>query len=144
MAFPTRMLLATDGSEDAFLAMRAAIDLSNRSGGELHVVHTWRSVPSTRFESYIRRQLAHEARGLLAEQVANTKEAGGVVAEAHLREGRAVDEILNLAEELHAGLIVMGSRGLGGTRRALMGSVSDSVVRHAHCPVMVVREDAGD
>jgi nucleotide-binding universal stress UspA family protein len=36
---------------------------------------------------------------------------------------------------------VMGSRGLGGIRRALMGSVSDAVVRHAHCPVMVVRRE---
>jgi nucleotide-binding universal stress UspA family protein len=49
--------------------------------------------------------------------------------------------IVELAEEIGAGLIVMGSRGLGGIRRALMGSVSDSVVRHAHCPVMVVREE---
>jgi nucleotide-binding universal stress UspA family protein len=49
--------------------------------------------------------------------------------------------IVGLAEELGVGLIVMGSRGLGGIRRALMGSVSDSVVRHAHCPVMVVREE---
>jgi nucleotide-binding universal stress UspA family protein len=40
---------------------------------------------------------------------------------------------------LGAGLIVMGSRGHGRIRRALMGSVSDSSVRHAHCPVMVVR-----
>ena len=47
--------------------------------------------------------------------------------------------IVHLADELGVGLIVMGSRGLGGLRRALMGSVSDSVVRHAHCPVMVVR-----
>jgi nucleotide-binding universal stress UspA family protein len=46
-----------------------------------------------------------------------------------------------LAEEIGAGLIVIGSRGRGGIRRALMGSVSDSVVRHAHCPVMVVRPE---
>jgi nucleotide-binding universal stress UspA family protein len=45
-----------------------------------------------------------------------------------------------LAEEIGAGLIVLGSRGWGGIRRALMGSVSDSVVRHSHCPVLVVRE----
>ena len=44
-------------------------------------------------------------------------------------------------EDIGAGLIVMGSRGLGGMRRALMGSVSDSVVRHAHCPVLVVRPE---
>jgi nucleotide-binding universal stress UspA family protein len=49
-----------------------------------------------------------------------------------------------LGEELDAGLIVMGSRGLGGVRRALMGSVSDSVVRHAHGSVLVIRgEDRG-
>jgi nucleotide-binding universal stress UspA family protein len=46
-----------------------------------------------------------------------------------------------LAEELGADLIVMGSRGLRGVRRALIGSVSDSVVRHAHCPVLVVRAE---
>ena len=43
------------------------------------------------------------------------------------------------AEEIGTGLIVMGSRGYGPIRQALIGSVSDSVVRHAHCPVMVVR-----
>ncbi len=48
---------------------------------------------------------------------------------------------MRVAEEIGAGLIVMGSRGLGGIRRALMGSVSDSVIRHAHCPVLVVREE---
>jgi nucleotide-binding universal stress UspA family protein len=42
---------------------------------------------------------------------------------------------------MRAGLIVIGSRGLGPLRRALMGSVSDSVVRHAHCPVLVVRHE---
>jgi len=44
------------------------------------------------------------------------------------------EEIVSLAEEIGAGLIVMGSRGRGGMRRALMGSVSNSVARHAHCP----------
>ena len=64
--------------------------------------------------------------------------------QAHLRAGRPDEEIIALAEEIGAGIVVVGSRGLGGVRRALMGSVSDSVVRHAHCPVMVVRmeEDA--
>ena len=67
------------------------------------------------------------------------KSSGIEVAEAHLRRGRADEEVIVLAEELGADLIVMGSRGLGGVKRALMGSVSDSVVRHAHCPVLVVR-----
>jgi len=48
-------------------------------------------------------------------------------------------EILRLAEALDVGLIVIDSRGLGAISRALTGSVSDSVVRHAHYPRFVVR-----
>jgi nucleotide-binding universal stress UspA family protein len=57
--------------------------------------------------------------------------------------GRPDAEIVRLAEGIQAGLIVLGSRGLGGVRRALMGSVSDSVVRHAHSPVLVARGEEG-
>jgi nucleotide-binding universal stress UspA family protein len=74
--------------------------------------------------------------------VQKVQEAGGSIKKAHLRIGERRDQaIIHLAEEVGAGLIVMGSRGLGGVRRALMGSVSDSVVRHAHCPVLVVRPE---
>ena len=58
--------------------------------------------------------------------------------------GGAAEEIVKLGEEIGAGLIVVGRRGSGGMRRALMGSVSDSVVRHAHCPVLVVRKEERD
>ena len=84
-------------------------------------------------------QIEDEARKLLAGQVDKVREIGGNVSEAHFRVGDAAREIVALAEELDAGLIVLGSRGLGGVPRALMGSVSDSVVRHAHCPVLIVR-----
>jgi nucleotide-binding universal stress UspA family protein len=81
-----------------------------------------------------------EARTKLDEQVQRVGQSGGEVAEIHARIGRPDAEIVGLADELGAGLIVLGSRGLGSLRRALMGSVSDSVVRHAHCPVLIVRE----
>ena len=61
--------------------------------------------------------------------------------ETHLVSGRADEEKILLAEEIGADLVVMGSRGLRGVRRALIGSVSDSVVRHAHCPVLMVRRE---
>jgi nucleotide-binding universal stress UspA family protein len=48
-------------------------------------------------------------------------------------------EIVALAEELGADLIVMGCRGHRGIRRAIEGSISDAVIRHAHCPVLGVR-----
>jgi nucleotide-binding universal stress UspA family protein len=86
-------------------------------------------------------ELQEEAQRLLEEQVEQVKATGGKVAGVHLGMGRPDEEIVGLAEEIDAGLIVVGSRGLGGVRRALMGSVSDSVVRHAHCPVMVVRPE---
>jgi nucleotide-binding universal stress UspA family protein len=85
-------------------------------------------------------EIEEKSRERLRKQSWLVKVAGGTVAGTHLRMGAVDLEIVGLAEELQADLIVMGSRGLGGVRRALMGSVSDSVVRHAHCPVTIVRE----
>ena len=97
-----------------------------------------------RFETYEEalEAVKAEAQKVLDEQVRKLEEAGGTVKKAHLGIGERRDQaIVHLAEKLSAGLIVLGSRGLGGVRRALVGSVSDSVVRHAHCPVMVVRPE---
>jgi nucleotide-binding universal stress UspA family protein len=145
--FPTRILLATDGSEQAELAVLRAVELADATDSELHVVHVGvvptflKSYPGTLgYERRLYEQIEEMSRELLRKQSWRVKAAGGTVARTHLRMGQVDLEILALAEELGADLIVMGSRGLGGVRRALMGSVSDSVVRHAHCPVLVVRE----
>ena len=53
------------------------------------------------------------------------------------------EAIVHLAEDIGAGMIVIGSRGFGGMKRAVLGNVADSVVRHAHCPVLVVRPTDG-
>jgi nucleotide-binding universal stress UspA family protein len=88
----------------------------------------------------LQKDAEEEARTKLDEQMRQVGQTGGEVVEVHARLGRPDAEIVGLADELGAGLIVLGSRGLGSLRRALMGSVSDSVVRHAPCPVLVVRE----
>ena len=139
--FPTKVLLATDGSAEAQLAATTAADLATSTNSELHVVHVgeWRPTYLAQTEEEPA-ELRREARRRLDEEVRRVEEAGGTVEEAHLRQGRADEEITDLAESLGIGLIVMGSRGRGRIRRALMGSVSDSVVRHAHCPVTIVRE----
>ena len=153
--FPTKIVLATDGSREAQLAASTAADLANSTNSELHllcvapgnldpVYHIHEG--SLRYETYQQalEAVKAEAQEVLDEQVRKVREAGGSVKEAHLRLriGERRDQaIIHLAEELGAGLIVMGSRGLGGVRRALIGSVSDSVVRHAHCPVMIVRPE---
>ena len=139
--FPTKILLATDGSREAKLAARTAADLAKGHNSELHVVYVEPALPMIdQFADHGTERTLPESRRLLDEQVRQIEEAGGTAAEAHLRLGRPDDQIIEVGEEVGAGLIVVGSRGHGGVRRALMGSVSDSVVRHAHCPVLVVRE----
>src|SRR5215210_7223873 len=140
--FPTRVLLATDGSSDATLAARSAIELCERTGSELHVVHVGEYVPT--FLAYTEEEpveLQRNAERLLEEQVESIRAAGGRVAEAHLRLGRPAEQIIDLSEELGVGVVVVGSRGEGALRRAVLGSVSEDVVRYAHCPVFVVRAE---
>ncbi len=148
--FPTKILLATDGSEEATLAARTAVDIADKTNSELHVVYVGEeygypvyAVPEYEYARTIQENLEQEVRKLLDAEVEQVKAARGTVVGAHFGMGRPDEEIVKLAEEIGAGLIVMGSRGRGGVRRSLMGSVSDSVVRHAHCPVMVVREEKG-
>jgi nucleotide-binding universal stress UspA family protein len=144
--FPTRVLLATDGSEDAKLANQTAADLASSTNSELYVVTVGGGQPDPGYYleggptyEQVRDVIRREAEGILEEQVKSIEENGGVVKESFVRMGDRAREIVKLSEELDAGLIVMGSRGLGGLKRAFMGSVSDAVVRYAHCPVMIVR-----
>ena len=141
---PGTILLAVDGSEEASAAARTAVELAERTDSELHVVHVGEVTPVYHPERHGYRaryeELQEQARRLLEEQVHKVNSAGGTVSRAHLRMGRPDEEIVVLGEEIGADLIATGSRGLGGMRRALMGSVSDSIVRHSHCPVLVVRE----
>ncbi len=150
--FPTRILLATDGSDEAALAGRTAVNLANETDSELHVVYveevprrlsdsesSLESMIDPGFEQQMRQHAQAAASQLLEEQVQKIKEAGGEIAQAYPRIGRPYAEIVHLAEELGVGVVVVGSRGEGRVRRALMGSVADWVVRNAHCPVLVVR-----
>jgi len=137
--FPTRILLATDSSENALRATEAAVDLSNRSGSELHLVHVWHDVPGPYAHKFVRGELKRQGQEVLDEQIRKIEESGGTVAKAHLREGRTSGEVVRLADDLDVGLLVVGSRGMGTVRRILMGSHSEEIVHHAHVPVLVVR-----
>ncbi len=129
VVFPTKILVATDRSREAQLAATTAALLAESTNSELHVVHVG-------FEQY-----RDEAQKELETEVDMIRESGAQDIQAHLEFGRPDTAIVEMAEELGDGLIVMGSRGLGGMRRALLGSISDSVVRHAHCPVLIVRQE---
>ena len=147
--FPTKILLATDGSEEARQAAQAAAELSKDTGSELHVTYVLPSPAQLRGHHLYSREVMRsiteraeeEGRAFLEDQAERVKASGGKVAETHLKAGEPDKEIVKLSEELSAGTIVIGSRGLGALKRTLMGGVSESVVRHAHCPVFVIRSD---
>jgi nucleotide-binding universal stress UspA family protein len=147
--FPRKILLATDASKDAEKAAVIASDIANSTGSELHVLHVGNTkdfhIAPGAEQSFSPRtvslgEIREKAEKTLEEAVKQVEEAGGTVAQAHLRSGDPDDEILRFCDEQGGfGLIVMGSRGLTRIKRVVMGSVSESVVRHAHCPVLVAR-----
>ena len=143
---PAKILLATDGSEDATLAARVAASVSATTGREVHVVHVLERLPRYTYPgvtpeiySFVDNERKERAMELLARATDRVRNEGAKVAEAHLREGPIVDEILDASNELQVGLIVMGSRGLGWVKNLLLGSVSEGVVHHSRCPVLVTR-----
>jgi nucleotide-binding universal stress UspA family protein len=145
--FPTTILMATDGSDEATRATEAATELSRETGSEVHVIYVLPTpaqlIGHHLYSDEIRESLIggaeRDAETFLKEQAEKIGSGGGKVAETHLRSGDPDKEIIRTAEALGVGLIVIGSRGLGAISRALIGSVSDSVVKHAHCPVLVMR-----
>ena len=91
------------------------------------------------YDSILYEQIERDYSELFRKLVWHVKVPGGTVAGAYLRMGEVDLEIVGLAKELGADLIVMGCRGRYGIRRMIGGSVSDAVIQHAPCPVLVVR-----
>lgn len=140
-----KILAAVDGSREAEAAALKAAELARVTGSELHLVHVGIEyflfahdyVSPDQFE-----HLKQERQAVLDEGRRKLEASGAKVEAAHVRMGHRVDEeVIELATELGAKLIVTGSRGHSALGRALMGSDSDSIVRHAHCPVLVVRPE---
>lgn len=136
-----KVLLATDGSEDAALAAEAAAGICQKSGARLYVVHVWQTVPSAHMKTFVRSEFERLAREKLDAEVQKLQSMGISRVEPYLLEGKPADRILDLAEELDAGLIVLGSRGLGTVKRLALGSVAEGVIHHASRPVLVLRGD---
>jgi nucleotide-binding universal stress UspA family protein len=78
------------------------------------------------------------------QEFAKTHTRPGVQPECSVHEGAVANVILDLAEVQDMGLIIMGTHGLRGIDRVLLGSVTDKVLRKAHCPVLAVRKPVHD
>ncbi len=123
-----------------------AVDLADSTDSELHVIHVGvvpnfliKDPAAVGYDCKLYEKLERESREVLRKLTWRVKVAGGTVAGAHLRVGRPDQEIVELSQEIGASIIVVGSRGRGRLRQVLAGSVSDQVIRHAPCPVLVAR-----
>ena len=139
------IVVGTDGSESADRAVREAIEIAVRDGARLHVVtaHPDPAMFRDRIASgatavEVNLQDVAESVG---SRVAQEAKERGIEVETYAEEGDPAEVILDVAKEQGADLIVVGSRGLSGIKRFLLGSVSAKVSEHAPCSVMIVRED---
>jgi nucleotide-binding universal stress UspA family protein len=133
------ILLATDLTAASREATDRAIDLAARLEARLLIVN---ALEKRRLSGSGAHERVDQARGeretLLVKVVREARDAG-VTAEFLVWEGDPGDSIAAAVVAEHADLVVVGTRGRSGAERMLLGSVSDHVVRHAECPVLVVR-----
>jgi nucleotide-binding universal stress UspA family protein len=133
-----RVVVGVDGSESSLDALRWAAGEARARGADLDVVHAWRMpvAASTRVPTYASPDDMETAGRAILEQALADPSLHGVRTHGHLHEVSAGRALVETASG--AGLVVVGSRGLGWVRGALLGSVSRQVLRHAPCPAVVV------
>jgi len=152
------ILVAVDGSESSKRAAHVALGLAEKLKAELIVLHAispptsyYRSnfpvpvgmAPPPASQKEIDTYYAYARRvalGIVGDTVSEAKKVGTNV-KTELPEGvsSVVETIINHAAKEHVDLIIVGTRGLGGFKKMLIGSVSSGVISHANCPVLVVR-----
>ncbi|MDI6715385.1 MAG: universal stress protein [Actinomycetota bacterium] len=133
------ILLAIDGSRFSMIAAERAISLARVYGKTINLL----SVVDVNEEFYANapelvEKMIHEAREMV-QSVEDIARSANLETQDFVREGEAHEKIVSLAKELDVDLICMGSHGRTGIRRLLMGSVTERVIGHAHCPVLVVK-----
>jgi nucleotide-binding universal stress UspA family protein len=151
-SFPAkRILLAVDGSENSFRAANVAIDIAKDRGSELIVLNVIVPVISVSppvgagsypidYGSYYDNEEKNGSE--LVDRVtklARNNNVARVKSFVQRSPSSIVETIVEVAENENADLIVIGTRGLGGFKRLVLGSVSGGVVAHAHCNVLIVR-----
>lgn len=142
-----KIVVGTDGSETAAQAVMQAGEFAERLGAELVIVSAFEPVPESRLQeerteapadvewAINRREdvdaMLSQISAPLLERGVNVRHTG--------RQGNPADAILDVAEEEHADLIVVGNKGMAGARRFLLGSVPNKISHHAPCSVLIVR-----
>ena len=140
-AAPGRIIVGVDGSHHADEALAWALDEARLRGCTLQVLYAFPALVSyagtTAHEYYP--AVEKEAQQIFDRALAAMPEHSDVVVERTLVPGNPAGQLVEASRD--ATLLVVGSRGIGGFRGMLIGSVSTHCVHHAHCPVVVIRQN---
>ena len=134
----SRILVATDGSSDSDAAVGHAIEVAREHGSKItaiSVVHTDEEMMALAPEHI--EHLVGKAKDYLA-KVRQRCIENGVAIDTVVREGDPHAQIIKLADEINASVIIMGSHGRKGISRLLMGSVTERTIGYAKCPIMII------
>jgi nucleotide-binding universal stress UspA family protein len=136
-----KILVPFDGSEHSLKALQVALQIAEKFNGTITLIHVYSiggfAISPTPVHEFIE-AIRKVGAGILADGEKRVR-AEGVQVETLLIEGHAVEQIVKTCREGKFDIIVMGARGLSRIKEMLLGSVSDGVIRHACCPVLVVK-----
>ena len=142
-----RILVPVDFSEHSLKAFRKALEFGRAFGAELILVHIVEQIIYPGDWSYAplaMSDFAAERREVVAAKLKALSAGSGIRATEIVRLGRAWQEIVEIAKERRADLVIVATHGYTGLRHVLMGSVAEKIVRHAPCAVLTVRADEKD
>jgi nucleotide-binding universal stress UspA family protein len=135
------ILVAVDGSKHSDAAFDVATDIAQKYSSQLFILHVFQggtgsgTLVSSEFEDDMR----FVGQQILDSYEAKAKQKGLQNVRMFLQEGDAAKRIMETANEIDCGLLLMGSRGRGGFKELLLGSVSHKVTSHADCPVLLAK-----
>ena len=138
------IVVGTDGSETADIALRRAIELAALTGGKLHVVSAYEPSPARVGGNKPVAEAAEWSVGsdfkveAVLQRAQDEAQSGSIDFEVHATKGDAADSLIAADKEHDTEVIVLGSRGMRGARRVL-GSVPNKVSHHAPCDVLIVQ-----
>jgi nucleotide-binding universal stress UspA family protein len=150
-----KILVPLDGSEHSLEALENGAEIAKKFSGKITLIHVYSvqpimmqdpstagspSIPIfTGAEVSTMLEAAKKLGNRILEDGEKRIKASGVKVGKLLVEGHTVEEIVRAANEGFYGLIVIGARGVSHMREMLLGSVTDGVIHHVHCPVLVVK-----
>jgi nucleotide-binding universal stress UspA family protein len=144
----TTIVVGTDGSDSAAIAVRQAAELAKVGGGTLHIVHAYQpmnmgtlamsagSGGSTIDVEGVNASIESQAQ-LVCQHAGAIAQEQSVDCKIHSVPGDPCDALISVAEQVHADLLVVGNRGMTGLKRFMLGSVPNKISHHAPCSVLI-------